>query len=105
MLQQEKPDDWVVSTQSTHSVRELCEFSFGFLGLDYKKYVVQNPKYMRPNELKYLKGDSSVIRKELGWKPEYDFKSLVEEMTTFWMGVKERQIKLDELKKSDAPVL
>jgi GDPmannose 4,6-dehydratase len=79
LIMQQEPGDWVVSTEQTHSVRELCEFVFEYFGLDYQKYVVQNPQYLRPNELQYLKGDSSRIR-ALGWKPEYDFKTMIKEM-------------------------
>ena len=85
MLNQETPGEWVVSTMQTHSVRELCEYVFGKLGLDYTKYVVQNPKYMRPEELKYLKGDSTKIRTELGWKSEYTFETLLDEMMDSWI--------------------
>jgi GDPmannose 4,6-dehydratase len=85
MLQHDKPGDWVVSTMETHSVREMCELVFSYLDMDYKKYIVQNPKFMRPEELPYLKGDSSKIRKELGWQPEYSFKELMEEMVENWL--------------------
>ena len=85
MLQQDKPGDWVVATGETHSVREMCELVFSYLDLDYKKYVIQNPKFLRPEELPYLKGDSTKIRTELGWKPKYTFKMLMEEMTDHWL--------------------
>jgi GDPmannose 4,6-dehydratase len=85
MLQHDKPGDWVVSTMETHSVREMCELVFSYLNMDYKKYIVQNPKFMRPEELPYLKGDSSKIRKELGWQPEYSFRKLMEEMVENWL--------------------
>jgi GDPmannose 4,6-dehydratase len=62
----------------------MCEYVFQKLGLDYKNYVVQNEKFMRPEELPYLKGDSSKIRSELGWKPEYDFYQLMDEMIDHW---------------------
>lgn len=80
-------DDFVVSTMETHSVREMCEVVFGYLGLDYKEYVTQNPKFLRPEELPYLKGDSTKIRETLGWKPEYTFKELMHEMCDHWMDV------------------
>lgn len=85
MLQHDEPGDWVVSTMETHSVREMCELVFSYLELDYRDYVIQNPKFIRPEELPYLKGDSSKIRKELGWKPEYSFKDLMEEMVDHWL--------------------
>ena len=87
MLQQDNPGDWVVSTGETHSVREMCELVFNYLDLDYKDYVVQNPIYLRPEELPYLKGDSTKIRTELGWKPTYTFKQLMEEMCDHWLEV------------------
>lgn len=77
--------DFVVSTGETHSVREMCETVFGYLGLDYRDYVVQNPKYIRPEELPYLKGDSRRARAILGWQPVYTFESMMHEMVDFWM--------------------
>ena len=85
MMQHDEPGDWVVSTMETHSVREMCELVFNRLDLDYKDYVVQNPKFLRPEELPYLKGDSTKIRTELGWKPTYTFKSMMEEMADHWL--------------------
>jgi len=87
MMQQDEPGDWVVSTMETHSVREMCELVFSYLDLDYKDYIVQNPKFMRPEELPYLKGDSTKIRTELGWKPTYTFEGLMYEMVDHWMDV------------------
>ncbi len=89
MLQEDEPGDWVVSTMETHSVREMCELVFNYLDLDYKDYVVQNPKFMRPEELPYLKGDSTKIRTELGWKPKYSFKELMYEMCDHWRDIYE----------------
>ena len=85
MMQHDKPGDWVVSTMKTHSVREMCDVVFNHLGLNYKDYIEQNPKFMRPEELPYLKGDSTKIRKELGWVPTYTFKGMMEEMTDHWL--------------------
>ena len=84
ILNHETPDEFIVSTGETHSVRELCEVVFGKLGMDYRDYIVQNPKFMRPEELKYLKGDSSKAREILGWKPKYTFESMLEEMIDRW---------------------
>ena len=61
-----------------------CEQVFSKLGMDYRDYIIQNPKYMRPEELKYLKGDSSKSREILGWKPEYTFSSMLDEMIERW---------------------
>jgi GDPmannose 4,6-dehydratase len=85
ILNHDTPDEFIVATGRTHSVRDLCEHVFNRLEMDYKDYVVQNPKYMRPEELRYLKGDSSKIRKVLKWEPEYTFESMMDEMVDYWM--------------------
>jgi len=64
----------------------MCEYVFGKLGLDYKEYVIQNQKFLRPEELPYLKGDSSRIR-ALGWEPEYTFETMMDEMIEHWMKI------------------
>jgi GDPmannose 4,6-dehydratase len=87
IINHDTPDDFVVSTMETHSVREMCEVVFSYLGLDYRDYVVQNPKYMRPEELPYLKGDSTKLRETFGWKPDYSFEELMHEMCDHWMDV------------------
>ena len=79
------PEEFIVATGETHSVANLCETVFNKLGMNYKEYVVQNPKYMRPQELKYLKGDPSKAYQVLGWQPEYTFESMIEEMIERWM--------------------
>jgi GDPmannose 4,6-dehydratase len=84
ILQQDQPGDWVVATGETRSVREMCKYVFESLDLDYQEYVIQNQKFLRPEELPYLKGDSSRIR-ALGWKPEYTFESMMDEMIDYWM--------------------
>tara|TARA_R110001592_G_scaffold299524_1_gene570527 strand:+ start:9739 stop:10713 length:975 start_codon:yes stop_codon:yes gene_type:complete len=84
--QQPEPSDWVVSTGVTHSVREMCDYVFSKLDLNYKDYVTQNPKFLRPEELPYLKGDSTKIRK-LGWVPEYTFESMMDEMIEHWVKI------------------
>ena len=81
----DSPDEFIVATGRTHSVRDLCETVFGLLDMNYEDYVVQNPKFMRPEELRYLKGDSSKAREILGWTPEYTFESMMEEMVEYWM--------------------
>jgi len=78
-------DEWIVSTGETWSVRDLVEYVFTSLDLDWKEYVVQNPKFMRPEELKYLKGDSDKSREVLGWEPEYTFHTMLDEMIESWM--------------------
>ena len=84
ILQQSNPGDWVVATGETRSVRDMCKYVFEKLDLNYKDYVIQNQKFLRPEELKYLKGDSTRIR-ELGWEPEYTFESMMDEMVEFWL--------------------
>jgi GDPmannose 4,6-dehydratase len=90
MLQQDKPDDYVVASGETHTIRELLEEAFGYVGLNYEDYVVQDPKFMRPAEVDLLLGDPSKAYKKLGWKPEVDFKHLIHMMV---------ESDLDRLKK------
>jgi GDPmannose 4,6-dehydratase len=78
------PDDFVVATGITRSVRELVELVFKNLELNYEDYVTQDQKYMRPEELPYLKGDSTKIRNILGWEPRITFEEMVSEMVQFW---------------------
>lgn len=80
MLQQPAPDDYVVGTGQTHSVRELCEIAFAHVGLDWRDYVVQDPRYMRPAEVDLLVADPSKARRVLGWEPTVSFEELVKMM-------------------------
>lgn len=80
MLQQDEPEDFVVATGESHSVREFCERAFDEAGLDYRKYVVSDERFFRPAEVDQLVGDASLIRTKLGWKPEYSFEQLIKEM-------------------------
>lgn len=80
MLQQPKPDDFVISTGETHSVREFLEAAFGYAKLDWKKYVAFDKRYLRPAEVDLLLGDSSKARKVLKWKPKVNFDQLVKMM-------------------------
>ena len=86
ILQQPSPGEWVVATGETHSVREMCEYVFNRLDLNYKDYVIQNPKFLRPEELPYLKGDCTRIKK-LGWKPKYTFETLMDDMIDHWLEI------------------
>lgn len=79
------PDDFVVATGQTHSVREMTDYVFSKLGMDYKEFVVQNPVFLRPEELPYLRGDCSKLKQTFDWKPEYSFHELLDEMIAFWM--------------------
>jgi GDPmannose 4,6-dehydratase len=78
------PDDFVVSTMMTHSVREMCDIVFSHLDMDYKDYVFQSSKYLRPEELPYLRGDSTKIRNKLGWDHTYSFEEMLQEMCEHW---------------------
>jgi GDPmannose 4,6-dehydratase len=80
ILQRETPDDYVVATGETHSVREFLEEAFGHAGLDWRQHVVVDPKYFRPAEVDILLGDASKARKVLGWTPRVSFKELVRMM-------------------------
>ena len=84
MLQQDKPDNFVCSTGVSHSVQDLVEYTFNKLGLNWKDYITQDPKFLRPEELKDLKGDSTRLRK-LGWKPDYTFETMIDEMIEYWV--------------------
>jgi len=80
MLQQDAPDDYVIGTGHTCSVRDLCETAFVHVGLDYREYVKQDPRFMRPAEVDLLVADPSKAREQLGWEPRVSFKALVEMM-------------------------
>jgi GDPmannose 4,6-dehydratase len=77
MLQQKKPDDYVVGTGKTHTIRQLCKTAFSFVGLDWKKYVKVDPRFIRPTETGPLVADYSKAKKKLGWEPKTNFKELV----------------------------
>ena len=80
ILNHEKPDDFIISTGKTHSIRDFCKLIFSKLDMNYRDYVKVNKKFIRPEELSFLCGDSSKARKILGWKPEYTFESMVDEI-------------------------
>lgn len=81
MLQQDKPDDFVIATGETHTIRELLDVAFGYINItDWTPYVYVNPKFIRPAEVPYLRGDMSKAREKLGWQPKTTFKELIEEM-------------------------
>jgi len=85
ILQQDKSDDFVCSTGISHSVRDLVEYVFGKLELDWNRYVVQDEKFLRPEELNDLKGDCSKLKDLTGWRPSYTFESMLDEMIQHWM--------------------
>jgi GDPmannose 4,6-dehydratase len=80
MLQQDTPDDYVIATGESHSVRECLDVAFGALGLDWNKYVELDPRYLRPTEVDHLHGDASKARTKLGWKPRVNFRELIQMM-------------------------
>jgi GDPmannose 4,6-dehydratase len=91
MLQQDKPDDYVVATGESHSVREFAKEVFDYLDLDWQKYVEIDRRYFRPTEVDYLEGDASKARKVLRWKPKVTFGELVRMMTDYDMKIAERE--------------
>jgi GDPmannose 4,6-dehydratase len=91
MLQQDKPDDYVVATGRTHSVKEFVERVFDKLGLDYKKYVEVDPRYFRPSEVDILQGDSTKAKKSLGWNTRVNFDQLIEMMVASDMDLSQKE--------------
>ena len=86
ILQQDKPNNFVCSTGVSHSVKDLVKYTFNKLDLNWKEYIKTDPKFLRPEELRDLKGDSTKLRK-LGWKPEYTFETMIDEMIEYWMEI------------------
>jgi GDPmannose 4,6-dehydratase len=84
ILQQPTSDDFVFATGISHTVQDLVEYVFGKLGLDWEKYVKQDPKYLRPEELDHLKGDPAKIKSVINWKMEYTFETMLDEMIAYW---------------------
>ena len=97
MLQHNKSDDWVVATGETYTVKQFAEAAFKYVDLDYEKYIQSSQKYFRPNEVDYLLGDPSKIKKELGWKNETSFDDLVKMMVDSDINLaKKEKVLLDE---------
>ena len=86
MLQQDKPDNFVCSTGISHSVKYLVEYTFSKLDLNWEDYVTLDPKFLRPEELEDLKGDSTKLR-TLGWEPDYTFETMIDEMIEYWVEI------------------
>jgi GDPmannose 4,6-dehydratase len=86
ILQQDTPDDFVCSTGISHSVKDLCEYVFSKLGLNYQDYVTIDEKFLRPEELRDLKGDCSKLQNLTGWSHNYTFESMLDEMIEYWVG-------------------
>jgi GDPmannose 4,6-dehydratase len=96
MLQQDTPDDYVIATGVSYSVRELLDYAFGLANLDWRKYVHINPRYFRPAEVDNLKGDAAKARRKLGWDPKTDFKTLVRMMVEHDLELAAREAHLVE---------
>ena len=94
MLQQDNPDDYVVATGETHSVRRFCEIAFGHVGLNYEDYVVIDERFMRPAEVDLLVGDPSKAKQHLGWQPEVPFENLVTMMVDADMALLQDEYRL-----------
>jgi len=91
ILQQDNPDDFVCATGISHTVRELCDYVFSSLDLDWKEYVTQDQRYLRPEELNNLKGDSTKLRQTTGWEPTYTFETMLDEMIQYWLNYYNKQ--------------
>ena len=85
ILQLENPNDYVCATGVSHTVKELCEYVFGKLGLSYQEYVTLDEKFLRPEELNDLKGDPSKLKNDTGWEPTYTFETMLDEMIEYWL--------------------
>jgi GDPmannose 4,6-dehydratase len=99
MLQQDRPDDYVVSTGETHSVREFCQETFQLLDLDWEKYVQHDTRYERPAEVDLLIGDSAKAKRQLGWEPKVRFKELVRLMVEADLEIAKREAQIAQLPK------
>ena len=100
MLQQDKPDDYVISTGITHSVRDLVQIAFDYVNLNWKDYVIVDPKFVRPAEVEILLGNSTKALKKLGWAPETSFEELIKMMIDADLERIENDIKLFNLNKN-----
>ena len=92
ILQLDNPDDFVCSTGVSHSVKDLCEYVFSYLNLDYKDYVKVDEKFLRPEELHNLKGDSTKLKNTIGWTHDYTFESMLDEMIEYWVSYYKNKI-------------
>ncbi len=97
MLQQDNPDDYVVGTNETHSVREFCDVAFARVGLDWQKYVKYDQRYERPAEVELLIGNPAKAKKQLGWEPKVRFKELVEIMVDHDLDLAKREAQIAKL--------
>src|ERR1700752_198499 len=97
MLQQPEPDDYVVATGESHSVREFCELAFAEVGLDYREYVKLDERFYRPAEVDLLVGNATKARQVLGWKPQFTFGELIKQMVQADLEIAERRAASDSL--------
>jgi GDPmannose 4,6-dehydratase len=97
MLQQDQPDDYVVATNETHSVKEFCQETFGRLDLDWEQYVKYDRRYERPAEVELLIGDPAKAERQLGWKPAVRFKELVKIMVEHDLDLAKREAQIASL--------
>src|SRR5262249_2791476 len=98
MLQQDEPDDYVIATGETHSVRDFLEEAFSYLGLSWQEYLKIDSKYYRPAEVELLIGDASKARTKLGWKPQTKFKELVHLMTNADFKLAQQEMRIATLR-------
>ncbi|HKQ53653.1 MAG TPA: GDP-mannose 4,6-dehydratase [Pyrinomonadaceae bacterium] len=103
MLQAEEPDDYVIATGETHSVREFLDEAFGLLDLDWKGYVEKDPRYYRPAEVDLLLGDATKARQQLGWEPEVNFTQLVRLMVEHDLELARQELAAQEARGTAAP--
>ena len=87
IMQYETPRDWIVATGTTRSVRELCDYVFKKLDMDYQEKIKFDSKFLRDEELKYLRGDPAETKALLGWEQEYTFEMMIDEMIEHWFSV------------------
>ena len=85
IINHKEPDDFVCATGVANSVRDMCDYVFSQLDLDYKNYVTQDPKFMRPEDIQLLRGDATKLKTTFGWEPEYTFEKLMDEMIEHWV--------------------
>jgi GDPmannose 4,6-dehydratase len=97
MLQQDTPADYVVATGETHSVQEFCEEAFGYVDLDWREYVIEDPRFFRPAEVDMLVGDSSRARERLGWEPSVSFRDLVQLMVDADLSALQRDVRVPRI--------
>ncbi|HEY9155249.1 MAG TPA: GDP-mannose 4,6-dehydratase [Opitutaceae bacterium] len=102
MLQQDKPDDYVVATNETHSVRDFCRETFNHLGLDWEKYVKYDQRYERPAEVELLIGNPAKAEKQLGWKPKVLFKDLVKIMVDHDLELAKHELAVSKISRPNA---